>query len=100
MSSRPTLLAEFAARYVWWREEHAPSDDRVVAQVMNFGTYEDIRHLEAAYAPEELRAVMLRAQPGWIGERSWEFWRGRLALAGVGPIPVAPPRRTFNAEVL
>ena len=67
---------------------------------MNFGTYDDIRRLEAALSPQELRAVMLRAQPGWIGERSWEFWRGRLAFAGAGAIPEAPPRRAFDAPVL
>jgi len=100
MTARSALLADLAARYIWWRDENAPSDDRIIAQVMNFGTYEDIRRLEAAYGPDELRAVMLRAQPGWIGERSWGFWHGRLAFAGAGPIPEAPPRRTFDAEVL
>jgi hypothetical protein len=100
MTTRPALLTDFAARYIWWRDEHAPSDDRVIAQVMNLGTYDDIRRLEATYGPYELRAVMLRAQPGWIGERSWGFWRGRLLAAGAGPIPEAPPRRSFDAEVL
>jgi hypothetical protein len=37
MPSRPALLASFAARYVWWREERAPSEERIIAQVMNFG---------------------------------------------------------------
>ena len=100
MTVRRDLLADFAARYIWWRDEHAPPDDRVIAQVMNLGTYEDIRRLEDAYSPDELRAVMLRAQPGWIGERSWAFWLGRLASAGAEPIPAAPPRRAFDAEVL
>jgi hypothetical protein len=100
MTAPSALLADLAARYIWWRDKNAPSDDRIIAQVMNFGTYEDIRRLEAAYRPDELRAVMLRAQPGWIGERSWGFWHGRLEFAGAGPIPQAPPRRTFDAEVL
>jgi hypothetical protein len=100
MSPRPALLADFAARYVWWREARAPAEERIIAQVMNFGTYDDIRRLEAAYSPRELRAVMLRAQPGWIGARSWDFWRGRLAFAGAEPIPQGPPRRTFDAAVL
>jgi len=100
MPSRPALLASLAARYIWWREEPAPSEDRVIAQVINFGAYDDIRRLEAALSPQELRAVMLRAQPGWIGERSWEFWRGRLAVAGAGPIPAAPPRRRFDARAV
>jgi hypothetical protein len=100
MTTRTPLLAELATRYVWWREEPAPSDDRIIAQVMNLGTYDDIRRLEAVYSPPELRAVMLRGHPGWMSERSWLFWRGRLLSAGVEPIPEAPPRRTFDAEVL
>lgn len=98
MNKNDALLADFAARYIWWREAHAPSEERIIAQVMNLETYEDIRRLETAYSAEELRAVMLRAQPGWIGERSWGFWRGRLTFAGAGPLPEAPPRRTFDAE--
>jgi hypothetical protein len=100
MTTLTTLLAAFASRYIWWRDAQPPSDDRIIAQVMNLGTYDDIRRLEAAYGPQELRAVMLRAQPGWIGKRSWNFWRARLSHAGAGPIPEAPPRRAFHAELL
>jgi hypothetical protein len=69
--------------------------NRVIAQVMSIGTYDDIRRLEAAYSTNELRELMLRAQPGWISERSREFWRGRLRAAGAAPIPEQPPRRSF-----
>jgi hypothetical protein len=69
--------------------------NRIIAQVMSIGTDDDIRRLEAAYSANELRELMLRAQPGWISERSWEFWRGRLRAAGAGPIPEKPPRRSF-----
>ena len=93
MPTHPALLASFASRYIWWRDPQPPSEARIIAQVMNLGTYDDVRRLEAAYAPEELRGVMLRAQPGWIGKRSWNFWRARLSFGGVGPLPHAPPRR-------
>jgi hypothetical protein len=99
MTGRRDLLAELVARYIWWRDPEPPSDDRIIAQVMNFGTYEDVRRLESANGPEELRAVMLRAHPGWIGKRSWNFWRVRLSFAGAGPIPEAPPRRAFLADL-
>jgi hypothetical protein len=99
MNDRRDLLADFSARYIWWRDEPPPPEDRIIAQVMNLGTYDDIRRLEAQYSPDELRAVMLRAQPGWIGARSWAFWRGRLEVAGAGSIADAQPRRSFDAEV-
>jgi hypothetical protein len=100
MPNRSALLADFAAHYIWWRGDEPPSQDRIIAQVMNLGTYEDIRRLEAAFAPGELRGVMLRAAAGWISDRSWNFWRGRLRHAGIGSIPEAAPRRPFLAEVL
>lgn len=95
MDARSALLAEFKERYIWWRDGAEPSQDRIVAQVMNLGTYEDIRRLEAELGVEELGAVMLRAQPGWIGPRSWNFWRGRLQAQRAMPIPQTPPRRSF-----
>jgi hypothetical protein len=97
----PDLLRDLAARYIWWRDENAPSEDRIIAQVMNIGTYDDIRRLEAACTPGELQEIMLNAQPGWISARSWEFWRGRLRARGVdGHIPDKPPRRSFYAAML
>ena len=96
---RAALIADLAARYIWWRDAVPPSEERVIAQVMSIGTYRDIRRLEGVLGPEELRAVMLRAQPGWISGRSWDFWRGRLRSAGAGPIPETPPRRTFDAAM-
>jgi len=100
MTNRSALLASLAPRYIWWRDAHAPSEDRIIAQIMNVGTYDDTRRLESAFGADELRAVMLRAQPGWISGRSWSFWRARLSHADVGPLPEAPPRRAFHAEVL
>jgi hypothetical protein len=99
MTDRQDLLADFAARYIWWRDAQPPSQDRIIAQVMNLGTYDDVRCLESSYSPQELRAVMLRAQPGWISARSWSFWHARLSRAG-GQLPEAPPRRSFLHAVL
>jgi hypothetical protein len=93
---RGALLAELAGRYVWWSDAHQADPMRTVAQVMELGTYEDIRRLEAAFAPEELRDAMVRAPAGAIGPRSWDFWRGRLRFAGAAPIAESPPRRPFD----
>jgi hypothetical protein len=101
MPPPPDLLRDFAARYIWWRDEHPPSEDRIIAQVMSIGTYDDIRRLEGVCSPSELHDIMLRAQPGWISARSWEFWRGRLRARGVdSQLPDKPPRRSFYAAML
>jgi len=99
MDPRSDLLRAFGSRYIWWRDETPPSQDRVIAQVMSIGTWDDIRRLERAYSRDELRELMLRAQPGWISEPSWELWRGRLRAAGARDIPERPPRRSFYAEI-
>ncbi|MFZ0423499.1 MAG: hypothetical protein WAL80_11540 [Xanthobacteraceae bacterium] len=63
---------------------------------MDLASFDDVRRLETILGPDHLANAMLGAQPGWISERSWEFWRGRLRAAGK-TIPETPPRRSFDA---
>lgn len=97
---REDLLAALAPTYVWWQLEGSPEEcqRRVLAQVMNLGTYEDIRSVERLFAAGELTAVMRTAEPGWFSARSWDFWRGRLGLAA--DLPDIPPQRSFDAKML
>jgi hypothetical protein len=91
------LLIELGRKYLWWRPINGQhSRDRMVAQVMNLGTYNDIRRLEKVLKPADLAKVARRAAAGWFTPRSWEFWRGRLAASGYR-IPGKPPRRSFDA---
>ena len=96
------LIAELERKYLWWRplrgEPH--SECRIIAQAMNFGTFDDIRRLEKTLGPERLAAVMRQAAPGWISDRSWEFWRGRLSRVLQRAMPEEAPRRSLRAEVL
>ncbi len=101
-AAAPELIAELGRKYIWWAPvgdaPHAP--ERIIAQVMNIGTYDDIRRLEIAVGFVRLANVMLHAAPGWFSIRSWAFWRGRLARETSVDIPAAPPRRAFHAETL
>jgi hypothetical protein len=92
-------LAGFGRKYLWWgpADGHAHSEERIIAQTMNIGTYDDILLLERTVGRDRLVEVMLSAAPGWISDRSWEFWRGRLSFATGAAIPVEPPRRVFDA---
>ena len=93
------LLAQLGQKYIWWAptgdEAHAP--ERIIAQVMNIGTYEDIRRMETTLGFARLADVMVNAAPGWFSPRSWSFWRGRLRRETDIPIPAEPPRRSFHA---
>jgi hypothetical protein len=102
-SSAPNdLIASLAAKYMWWPAVNASghSEDRIIAQVMDIGTYADILHLEAAIGRERLAEVMRYAQPGWISPRSWDFWRGRLLAQAGLQTPEHPPKRSFDAAPL
>jgi hypothetical protein len=92
-------IAEFGRKYLWWKpvggQPH--SEDRIIAQTMNLGTYDDILLLEQTVAKSRLVEIMLHAEPGWISDRSWEFWRGRLSFATGAAIPDKAPRRSFHA---
>lgn len=96
------LIAELGRKYLWWepvgRQSH--SEQRIVAQAMDLGTYDDIRQLETTLGFERLADVMLHAEPGWFSDRSWEFWRGRLSFALGKEIPEKAPRRSFHAATL
>ena len=95
------LVAELARKYLWWEpvgvEPH--SEARIIAQAMNLGTFEDIRRMEKTFGFRRLVDVLTNAEPGWLSDRSWEFWRGRLSRASGQAISEEGPRRTFHAEV-
>src|SRR5229473_1568763 len=69
-------IAAFGRKYLWWQPVGGQpfSEDRIIAQTMNLGTYDDILLLEQTVGKTRLVQVMLHAEPGWINDRSWEFW--------------------------
>ena len=66
------LIDELGRKYLWWRPVDGQPffEDRVIAQIMNLGTYDDILKLEAALGQPHLVDVMRRAQPGWFSDSS------------------------------
>lgn len=94
------LAAELEQKFFWWEHvgSEPRSDARILAQAMDLAAFDDVRRLERELGPEQLRQAMLQAAPGWLSDRSWEFWRGRLMRATGQPIPEQPPRRTFDAR--
>jgi hypothetical protein len=88
-------LRTFSQRYVWWKtpDETATSPRRLIAQVMNLGTFEDIRRLAAEVDEQTLREVLQQAEAGQFSERSWAYWHYRLGLADVDQVPPMPMRR-------
>lgn len=87
--------------YMWWDAlAGSHSQDRIIAQVMNLGTYDDMLRLEQAVGRTRLLEVMQCAQPGWFSNRSWEFWRSRLTYTTGATISDVPPWRSYDAPDL
>jgi hypothetical protein len=91
--------AELERKFFWWEPvgSQPRSDLRILAQAMSLASFAEVRQLELKLGPDLLVETMLRAEPGWIDERSWEFWRGRLMRATGRKISDEPPRRSLDA---
>jgi hypothetical protein len=94
------VLSELETKFFWWEPvgSQPRSAARIVAQAMSLASFDDVRRLERMLGADILVETMLNAEPGWIDERSWEFWRGRLTRATGRGIPNASPRRSFDAK--
>lgn len=92
------FLSELEMKFFWWEPVglQPRSDARILAQAMSMAGFEEVRRLEQMLGYDRLAEVMLQAEPGWIDERSWEFWRGRLMRATSRSIPDAAPMRSFH----
>ena len=90
----PQLLIPFARKYIWWLtpEEAITMPERVAAQVMNIGDYDDVQALAALAGDDYLRAVLRRAEIGQFTPRSWAYWHYRLGLAALDQVPAMPER--------
>jgi hypothetical protein len=97
---RAEFLSELEQKFFWWEPvgSQPRSEARILAQAMSIGGFDDVRRLEQVIGHDDLAEVMLQAEPGWIDERSWEFWRGRLTRATGRRIPDEAPVRVFDAR--
>ena len=83
-----------ARRYNWWLspQEALNYPERIVALVMNRGTFRDAAGLAETLGEDALRAVLQQAEAGQFNERSWHYWHYRLGLAQPGRVPPLPVR--------
>ena len=89
------VLKSFAKKYIWWKtpEDAVLYPRRIIAQVMNMGTFEDVQKLVQHMGVDILKDVIAHAEAGWFNERSWAYWHYRLDLAEVDQVPHLPVRR-------
>ncbi|MHB1712260.1 MAG: hypothetical protein ACYCV7_12790 [Acidimicrobiales bacterium] len=92
------LLAKLA-HYIWWEpvEIAVAEPERLIAQVMDLGDWDDECDVEDAFDQAALRDVLANAQAGWFRPKSWSFWHYRLGITPFGAEPPPLPRRQFSA---
>jgi hypothetical protein len=89
-----TDLESLAARLVWWRPpaEALRDRDRLLAQVMVYGTPEDLAVARRHFPESAFRAVLAQPPPGLFDPRSWAYWH---VVFGLDPHR-EPPRRELS----
>lgn len=91
----PEIAIALGRKYLWWMTPRQVLKDqgRLVAQVMNMGSFEDARLVEKTLGKGKLRSVLKGAAPGQFDRRAWAFWHYRLGLAKPDDVPPLPQRR-------
>jgi len=89
------LLQRLAEKYICWKtpSEAVAMPERVVAQVMNIGDYDDVQAVAAQAGDDSFRDVLTHAEIGQFDERSWVYWHYRLGIAQPGHVPPMPRRK-------
>jgi hypothetical protein len=84
--------------YLWWQsdEESLARPERLIAQIMDIGDWDDAHHLEIMLGAEILRDILTYAEPGWFRPTSGSFWNYRLHVVAFDAEPPAMPRRSLG----
>ena len=88
--AQKAFLFHAARRYIWWEtaEEVMAYPQKILAQVMNIGVWDDLCRLTELFPMEDLLNVLKAAEIGQFNERSWYFWHNRFT----DKIPPMPER--------
>ena len=89
-----TRLRPFT-KYIRWKtpEEALRYPDRLIAQFMDRGTWEDVCSLIEIVGKENLLNVLRHAEVGKFEPRSWSYWHYRLTDIELGEVPQMPERK-------
>lgn len=84
-------LETLAEKLFWWKrpEEALAGLPRFLAQVMTFGTWNDVLTVQEILGRDAFREVLLNPPAGVFDERSWNYWHLMFDL----PVPPLPRRR-------
>ena len=78
-----------ARKYVWWQapDRSLAEPAQLLAQIMTFGTVEDVRWMLTRASRDDLRAVLRDPPIGTFNGRSWTYWHRWLGQVPIPPLP-------------
>jgi hypothetical protein len=90
-------LEQVAHRLIWWKTPEAALAEplRLVAQVMVYGTPEDLAAVRAHFPEAAFRQVLADPPAGVFDPRSWNYWH---VVFGLQPTPSLPVRHLPDAD--
>jgi len=90
----PRML-DLSRRSVWWLEpeEALEYPQRVIARIMDMGTFEDIHELVRIIGEDALRETLKNAEAGQFRTRSWSYWQYLLNGLADETLPPMPMRK-------
>jgi hypothetical protein len=91
-----TDLEQVARRLFWWKSpaEALADPRRFLAQVMVYGTPEDVAVAREHFSLDDFKAVLIDPPAGLFDPRSWSYWH---VVFGMEP-PELPRRRIAEAN--
>jgi hypothetical protein len=86
-----TDLENLAGRLIWWQPpaEAVRDGQRLLAQVMAYGTTEDLAVARRHFPASAFCAVLAQPPPGLFDPRSWAYWH---VVFGLDPSRELPRR--------
>ena len=90
MADMTDEIEGLARRSIWWKtpEQALRYPDRLLAQVMALGTWDDVLLAKRYWSRAEFVAVLKNAPPGVFDRRSWVYWHSVLSVEPVPPLPL------------
>lgn len=73
-------------RLFWWDDNHPRSPQRIAAQVMVFGSLDDIRETGERFGSGIFGKVLDNPPSGIFDKKSWSYWHKKLGR----PVPAFP----------
>ena len=84
-------LEQIARKYLWWEspERALARCERLLCQLMQLGTWDDVRWARRRFGDEAFKSALRAAPPGVLDRKSWLYWH---RFYGIVPVPPRPER--------